>query len=245
MKIEVNQNHPELWGKLGVQEARTAVEKLSGDSFKQWVLLALNQDGYIWSGDLEPRTFHELTDYGYLLPLDNGNFLFLPDGEAGGYDIPAEWGKITGLYGSTGQQDLFYIRNRLKAVCLDDRLEDILTYWAEKYSALQKIDHSKARNNLKYDFSVAVTWWLWDNFRFQSGDVLEVGEGAKRLWFHDDAFKSKIQTGVRDRKITQIIMTEAAANYWNTAFAARKVEIPLDIVGKILKARKQYEGGIL
>lgn len=56
--------------------------------------------------------------------------------------------------------------------------------------------------------------------------------------FHDSAFKSKIQIGVRERKITKIHMTEAAANIWNTAFSAKKVEIPLDIVGNILKSRQ-------
>lgn len=86
MKIEVNQTFPETWGKLGVEEAKLAAERLSGEAFKSWVLLSLNQDGYIWCGDLEYRTRRELSDYGYLLPLDNGNFLFRPDGEPGDSD---------------------------------------------------------------------------------------------------------------------------------------------------------------
>lgn len=236
MKIEVNQTSPQLWGKLGVEEARTASERLSGDVFT-WVMLALNQDGYVWQGDLEPRTVYELSDSGYLTPFGDGNYLFRPDGEPEDSDTPAEWLKIADLYGSSGQQDLGYVREKLRSACLDDRMEAILAYWTEKYRLLQKIDHSKARNHFKYDFAVLLTWWLWDNFRFQLGDVLEVGEGAKLIRFHDDTFKSKIQNGVRERKITQIHMTEMAADIWNTAFSNQKFEIPLECVAKILRSR--------
>ena len=106
MKIEINQNHPALWGKLGVEETHTAAERLSVGSFKAWVLLALNHDGYVWCGDLEPHTLQELMDYGYLLPFDDGNYLFRPDGETEDSDIPAEWGKIAKLYDSSSRQEL-------------------------------------------------------------------------------------------------------------------------------------------
>lgn len=238
LKIEINQTSPATWGRLGIKETKLAAERLSGESFKSWVLLALNQDGYAWSGDMERRTFQELSNYGYPTPLQGGNYLFRPDGEPEDCDIPAGWEKIVSLYGSCGQQDLSWVQNKLQSVCLDDRIEDIIAYWSEKYHSLQELDHSKARNHHKFDFAVLLVWWLWDNFRFQSGDVLEIGEGARLLRFHDNAFKSKIQTGVRDRKITKIHMTDAAANIWNTAFSAKKVEIPLDIVGNILRLRQ-------
>ena len=237
MKIEINQTSLRLWEKLGIEDTRTAAERLSGDSFKAWVLLSLNQDGYIWQGDLEPHTFHELSDYGYLTAFDDGSYLFQPDGEPEDFDIPAEWLKIADLYGSSSQQRLSYIRDKLQSACLDYRMEDILIYWVAKYRQLQEIDHSKARNHLKYDFSVLLVWWLWDNFRFQPGDVLEVGEGAKLLRFHDTAFKDKIQNGVRKRKITRINMDEAAANTRNNALAAKKFEIPVECAAKILKSR--------
>lgn len=238
LKIEINQTSPATWGRLGIEETKIAAERLSGDSFKSWVLLALNQDGYAWSGDMERRTFQELSDYGYLIPLQGGNYLFRPDGEPEDCDIPVGWEKIVSLYGSCGQQDLSWVRNKLQSAYLDGRIEDILAYWSEKYHALQELDHHKARNYLKFDFAVLLVWWLWDNFRFLEDDVLEVGEGAKLLRFHDSAFKSKIQIGVCERKITKIHMTEAAANIWNAAFSAKKVEIPLDIVGNILKSRQ-------
>lgn len=154
MKIEVNQTSPTIWGKLGIEEARTASKRLSGDAFKAWVLLALNQDGFVWRGDLEPRTFHELSNYGYLTTLGEGSYLFQPDGEPEDVDAPTEWLRIADLYGSSGQQDLSYVRDKLRSAHLDDRMEDIIVYWAEKYKALQEIDHTKARNHLRFDFSV-------------------------------------------------------------------------------------------
>lgn len=154
MKIEVNQSNAEPWGRISVAEAKLAAERLSGDSFKVWVLLTLNQDGYVWRGDLERRTFQELSDYGYLIPLQGGNYLFRPDGELEDCDIPVGWEKIVSLYGSSSQQDLNYVRDKLKSACLDDRIEDILSYWAEKYRILQGLDHSKARNRLKPVHSV-------------------------------------------------------------------------------------------
>lgn len=238
MKIEVNQTFPETWGKLGVEEAKLAAERLSGEAFKSWVLLSLNQDGYIWCGDLEYRTRRELSDYGYLLPLDNGNFLFRPDGEPGDSDTPAEWEKIAGLYGSNSRQDWSYVRDKLKSAYLDDRMEDILTYWAEKYRSLQDLDHSKTRNRLKYDFSVVLVWWLWGNFRFQLGDVLEFGRDAKLLRYHDATFKANIQDGAHKRGLTSLVMNEEkTVAYWNENFAAEKFEIPLESVAKILKSR--------
>lgn len=237
MRVEVNQTNPQLWGKLGVEEARTAAERLSGDGFKAWVLLALNQDGFVWQGDLEPRTVYELLDRGYLTPFGDGNYLFKPDGEPGDVDVPAEWSKIADLYGSSNQQDLSYVRDKLKSACLDDRMEDVLVYWTEKYGALQEVDHSRARNRLRFDFSVVLVWWLWDHFRFQPGDVLEVEEGAKLLRFHDISFMDMIQNGVRKRRITKIVMDEAAVKIWNNALETRKFEVPLECVGKILKNR--------
>ncbi len=239
MKIEVNQTSPILWGKLGIQETRAAAEKLSGVGFKTWVMLSLNQDGYVWSGDLEPHTIQELVDYGYLYPLNDGDYVFLPDGDAGEYDIPAEWGKIAGLYRSNKQQDLYYIKGKLDAVGLADKIGSILVYWIEKYDALQWIDHSKARNHLRFDFSVLLIWWMWDNFTFEVGDVLEFGEDAHTLRFHDDECKSFIVSGVQKRKITKLEMQPDILPYWNRIFAERKFEMPLNVVGKILKSRRQ------
>lgn len=238
MKIEVNQTSPQLWGKLGITETHTAAERLSGDAFKAWVLLALNQDGFVWRGDLEPRTFHELSDYGYLTTLGEGNYLFQPDGELGDVDVSAEWSRIADLYGSSGQQDLSYVRDKLRSAYLDNRMEDILDYWAEKYMALQEVDHSRARNRLRFDFSVMLVWWLWDHFRFQLGDVLEVGEGAKLLRFHDAALKTRIQTIAHGHKNASFNMTEANVGTWNTVFADKKFEVPIECVAKILKSRE-------
>lgn len=237
MKIEVNQTNPQLWGKLGIEEARTAAERLSGGGFKAYVLLALNQDGFVWQGDLEPRTVYELADCGYLTSFGDENYLFQPDGEPEDVNVPAEWVRIAELYGSSGQQDLSYVRDKLRSACLDDRMEDILTYWAEKYGALHEIDHSRARNRMRFDFSVVLVWWLWDHFRFQPGDVLEVGEGAKLLRFHDAALKTRIQTIAHGHKNASFNMTEANVSTWNTVFADKKFEIPLELVGKILKNR--------
>lgn len=165
-------------------------------------MLSLNQDGYVWCGDLDSRTFRELADYSYLIPLDDGNYLFRPDGESGDSSIPAEWNKIAGLCGSSGQQDLNYVRDKLKSAYLDGRMKDILVYWEEKYHSLQEIDHSKVKNRLKYDFSVVLVWWLWGNSRFEVGDVLEFGQDAKLLQYHDAMFKASIQDGAHKRGIT-------------------------------------------
>lgn len=238
MKIEVNQNSPETWGKLGVGETKLAAERLSGDGFKAWVLLSLNQDGYVWCGDLEPRTFRELADYSYLIPFQDGNYLFRPDGEAGDTDTPVGWDKIVELYGSSSQQGLNYVRDKLNVACLDDRIENILSYWAEKHRFLQEIDHSKTRNCLKFDFAVVLVWWLWDNFRFQLGDVLEFGQDAKLLRYHDSMLKFNIQDGAHKRKLTAVTMsTEETVAYWNKNFSAKKFEIPLESVAKMLKNR--------
>lgn len=239
MKIEVNQTSPTIWGKLGVEETKLAAERLSGGAFKAWVLLALNQDSYTWIGDLESRTLHELADYGYLIPFDDGNYLFRPDGEVEDSDTPAEWGKIAELYGSSSRQDFEWVRSKLTAAYLDDRMQDILTYWAEKYHSLQEIDHSKTRNHLKFDFAIVLVWWLWGNFRFQVGDVLEFGQDAKLLRYHDAMFKANIQDGAHKRGLTALTMNEEkVVAYWNKNFAAEKFEIPLESIAKILKNRR-------
>lgn len=238
MRIEVNQSNAEPWGRLSVEDTKLAASRLSGDGFRSWVLLALNQDGFVWCGDLEPRAFQELLDHNYLIQLQEGNYLFRPDGDAGGIDTPAEWDKIAELYGSSGQQDLNYVRTKLESVCLDDRIEDILSYWAEKYRTLQELDHHKARSHFKFDFAVLLVWWLWDNFRFQPGDELEVGPDAKLLRFHDTAFKDKTQRESRNRQMTVAHIQDSNCKYWNTAFAEKKFEISLESVGKILKQRK-------
>lgn len=239
MKIEVNQ--PESsgpWGRLTVADTRLAADRLSGGSFKIWVQLALNQDGFVWSGNLEPRTVRELESHSYLTPLSTGGYLFRPDGEPGDMDARAEWEEVVKLYGSGNRQAYVSIRAKLAAAHLEDQLQDILAYWVRKYPDLRKIDHSKAKNVLTYDFSILMTWWLWDNFRFQAGDILEVGEGAKLLRFHDGRLKCTIQAGVTKRKITEIHMDESTANYWDGVLAERKVEIPLECVAKILESRR-------
>lgn len=244
MKIEVNQSNAEPWGRLSVEETRLASKRLSGEAFKIWVSLALNQDGFMWCGDLEASTRRELSDYGYLFQLDDGNYLFRPDGEVEDADIPAAWEKIIELYGPNSRQDWIHVRNKLQAAYLGDRTEEILSYWLKKYKELQEIDHSKARNRLKYDLSIVIVWWLWDNFRFQPGDVLEVGQGAKLLRFHDSMFAVTIQDGALKRGITKIRMNEKASDFWNSKLSSKKVEIPIESVAKILKNRCSAESSI-
>lgn len=53
-------------------------------------------------------------------------------------------------------------------------------------------------------------------------------------------FKLNIQDGAHKRKLTAVTMnTEKTVTYWNRNFAAKKFEIPLESVAKILKLRKQ------
>ena len=94
---------------------------------------------------------------------------------------------------------------------------------------------------MKYDLSVILVWWLWDNFHFEPGDVLEVGKGAKLLRFHDEAFKIRIQNSAHNREITKICMDEKATGIRNAALAAKKFEIPLENIAKILYKGNKFD----
>ena len=68
MEIKINQSSSQSgrWGTLFVCAVDMASNRLSGDSFKWWVKLALNKDGYKWNDIVPSEIVTELSDQGYM-----------------------------------------------------------------------------------------------------------------------------------------------------------------------------------
>jgi len=245
VKIEINHTLTlkEPWGRLSIEDAAAASSVLSGAAFKKWVELALNQDAYIWTGELDRSVKDQLITHNYLFSLDNGDYVFESGGNAAEMDVSESWKQIVELYGSgNSKRDYRYVYDKLGTMALENKTDEVLTYWANKYTDLQGIDHSKIKNRLKYDLSIILVWWVRDFFRFRAGDVLQVGTDGNRLRYHDDALKAKIANGVRQRGVNCIHMTNAAAETWNKWLSAGLFEFrQLQDVGDILRSREDQK----
>ena len=68
MEIKINQSSSQSgrWGTLYVCAVDLASNRLSGDSFKWWVKLALNKDGYNWKDQVPTEIIQELSNQGYM-----------------------------------------------------------------------------------------------------------------------------------------------------------------------------------
>ena len=165
------------YGMVSIADLKAAADHLTDSGFKAWALLALNQNGYRWNGELSHSVASELERWGYLVPLDDGNNVFCPsgdvEGEAPGY--PAAWTAIAELYG-VPESEYSRIANRLKDYHLLEKVDSILSYWAGAYDDLQtSVDHSKSQIPLMFDLSVVLVWWIRDHFSFKVG-------GCHRHW---------------------------------------------------------------
>ena len=238
MQIEVSyETVGQPWGRISIKDATAAADCLSGAAFKVWTLLALNQHGYRWTGDLEPHIIRELGDYGYLIPLDDDSMIFDPSGDGERVSVPVQWQAIADLYGA-GASDYNAVLDKLESLCLIDEAESILTYWLEVYADVQRsVDHSKAKNPLRFDLSVVLAWWCREHFTLEVGDVIEVGRQGEKLIFHDDECKVKVMGAIEEHKVDRFTIYENNLAFWQKAIRAGKIELRLSEVGKILLHR--------
>lgn len=222
-----------------------AMSRLSGEAFKLWVRLALNQDSYVStldSGKFD-RELSELLDVGYIIATDSAMLLFVEDGD---YDDaqenrPLQWGEVYSLYNMTmrnSEQDLEYVKERLTATGLEDEVDSVLAYWKSNYNDLVSSRPAKAKNALRYDFAKVLIWYLWDHFTFEIGDVVIVGKDGRRIRCHSDTIKSRIVDGAKTRNIETVTMQEHNIEFWRDAFAKRQIELNTNDIGDIIRVRK-------
>lgn len=248
VKVEIRKARSDnLWGKLDIK-ATMAAMGLSGEAFKLWVRLALNQDGFISTIDRGQfnSELSELLDAGYLIASDSAMLLFI---EEGGCDNvqenqPLQWDEVYSLYNKTvrnTEQDLEYVTERLTIASIEDELDSVLTYWVSKYPDLASSRPAKAKNALRYDFAKVLVWYLWEHFTFELGDVVVVGKEGRRIRCHNDAVKARIVDGAKARSIESVTMQERNIQFWQDAFAKRQIELSLSDIGDIIRARKDLK----
>lgn len=230
-----------LWGKLSVQAVNEAAELLSAEAFRLWVKMAMNQDGYVYHlGDACPaEIIDELVDGGYLHP-GNGDRMLFTDGMGAkdGLRPDAWWGVVDSYSGVAAESaEYMHIRHRLETTGILDEMESVLWYWQSRLKELaaRREQSSRTINNpIRYDFSVVLVWYLWDHFFFVEGDRLPL-DGLR---YHDDAVQQKVLRARSARKANVVKMQVANLPYWNDVFSKRKVEVPTEVIGDILRQRQ-------
>lgn len=93
------------WGRLSVLATQKAAEKLSGDAFKLWTLLAINQHEYSYRLDITPElsgAVDELEDAGYLV-FRAESIIFFEDAVVEECMLPMQWLSIYDSYSLTGK----------------------------------------------------------------------------------------------------------------------------------------------
>ena len=225
------------WGRLSIADTKNAADILSAQSFRAWILLALNQDGYRWTGELEPEVTRELGRRGYLVPLDDGNMIFDPSGDAVATTVPTEWQELSRLYG-VGGMDYRAVADKLAGWGLIAETDEILSYWLTHYNELQLINHSKTKNPILYDLAIAAARWARDTFALGVGDVIEVGADGRQLRYNDDRLAVQVRTQICNKGQRSVKISNDNLDAWNRAIRQGKVEIPLPQIGKILGARR-------
>lgn len=226
---------------MKTRDLKAAADHLTDSGFKAWTLLALNQNGYRWNGELSHSVASELERWGYLVPLDDGNNVFCPsgdvEGEAPGY--PAAWTAIAELYG-VPESEYSRIANRLKDYHLLEKVDSILSYWAGAYDDLQtSVDHSKSQIPLMFDLSVVLVWWIRDHFSFKVGDVIATGKDGGKLHFHDVECKDKILRALKESNTDRFTVTEKTLPFWAGALRNGGFELSPAAVGDILRFRRE------
>lgn len=232
----------EPWGRLSVDDARAAADRLSDYAFKVWVLLALNQGGYVWEGDLDTRTIDTLFEHGYLVELNDDAMIFDASGDARELAPPPAWEEIAYLYGRETLQDYLYVRDKLKEDKLSKYEVDILLFWLDQYEALVHLDRTKIQNPIKYDLAVVLRWYVREKFSFEEGDSLDVGENARNLRFNDLQLRGRIQRAVVKNGSPEIKMYESNAKNWTCWLRNGDVEVPPKMIGTILEKRLLENG---
>lgn len=241
MKIKINQSLREPWGRLNIDDTRTASKTLSGDAFKVWVELALNQNGYIYQDMIDCDILQELVTSGYISSTGADSFLFDAGGGAKDVTIPESWLRVAEMYGVNGIADYQYILNKLNSVSLDDKFDDILAYWAASFKKLSQNDRNNIKNPLRYDFSIVLVWWTRDYFRFKIGDVIIAGYSGERLKYHNDQTKNEVCRSLVAHHTDRFVIHENNKPYWDNSISKGLIELKLEDIGEILRERKAHD----
>lgn len=238
MKIKIKQSKREPWGRLSIEDTRTASRTLSGDAFKVWVELALNQNGYIYQGVVDSGLTQELVDAGYLSAAGANSFLFDVGGNMQEASVPESWLRIAELYRVSGADDYQYVLGKLVSTTLEDRTDDILRYWAASFEKLNQNSRSNVKNTLRYDFAIVLAWWMKENFRFEIGDIIVAGAQGKNLRFHNEVAKDRICKCIAEQGSDMFVIHERNKPFWDDKVSRGLIELSLDAIGEILRARK-------
>ena len=241
MKIEIKQSLRSPWGRLNIEDTKIASKTLSGDAFKIWVELALNQDGYIYHGAVGRDLLQELETSGYVTPTGTDSFLFDAGGGAKEVNIPESWLKVAEFYGAGDIADYQYVLNKLTSIALEDSSDDIFEYWVASFKKLIKNDHENVKNVLRYDFSIVLIWWLQDHFHFEIGDVIIAGHKGDRLRYHSDTTKNEVCKALVEYHTDRFVIHENNKLYWNGKLGRGLIELKLEDVGEILRKRKTHQ----
>lgn len=235
MKITVCQTPKTPYAKLNIEDTIAAADTLTGGTFKTWALLAINQDGFVWTGELGDAAKNELAEHGYLSPSGDG-FVFHVSG-GGESAIPEAWKNIVGLYPGWTMRDVRNVLSRLNDIFAADRVNEVLNYWKEQYTNLQSVDHSNARNLLLYDFSIVLNWWLHKSFKFEPGDIVIAGRNAGNLRIKSELVKENICKSMIKNHADSFPIHDGNMGFWNGYFSRGLIDLKTSAICEIIQKR--------
>lgn len=243
--IIIKPEHHSLWGKLDIACTELAMQQLSGKAFKLWARLCLNQNGQVRKLDADryPEEFKELFAFGYLRRGAACDLLFTDDPTASedAQLINQAWYDICTLYGKAPVDcngDFSFVTRRLKEASLTTQTESVFIYWKAYFKELSESRSPSIQYPVRYDFATVLLWYLWDHFLFEPGDVLFVGKGGQNLHYNDAAVKAEIKALLRLNKAEHLVISKRTLEFWNKNFSARKIGVPPESIGEILRKRQ-------
>ena len=227
------------------------MELLSGDAFKLWVRLCLNQNGQIRKLDADryPGEFDELFRFGYLRSGSSCDTIFTDDATEPGEAerINLAWYDICTLYGKRLMDcsgDFAFVNRRLKEACLTDQAESILLYWKVQFDELSAVRDPDNQYPIRYDFTIVLSWYLSDHFLFEPGDVLFVGREGQSLHYSHPAVKAKVKGMLCSNHSEYLTISGQNVHFWIERYSARKIGIPPETIGGVLRARQERNQNI-
>jgi len=191
-------------------------------------MLCLNQDGFLFKGDIPSNILDELRVKGY---INDGKFYELPINN--NIDIEP-WKSILSLYHiQDAVPEVTYINDLIQQLDLKESADKIIFYWQENYQQLDMTRPDAVKRPLRYDLSIVLSSVLKEVFSFRIGDRLSI----KGLIYKDDTIKYKIIQATATNEVTAIPINQGNINFWNSNYKQGKFTIKLNDIKDIVKQR--------
>lgn len=209
---------------MNVEAVNIAMKNLSNEAFKLYIILNLNQDNYIYKGNINIDTLDELKLNGY---IKDDVFYELSVNTT---VIDERWSKILSLYDGSTTANILYIQDKIEKVNLTDQTEQIIKSWIENYTHIQEKRNTKVKYPIRYDILFFLSRALTPIFEFKTGDiVLEKNIVCSDGNLYYELIKNKIAD--------KITITEYDVNFWNKNYKEGKFTLKYNSFVDILESR--------